>query len=71
MALANIYFEITIRHPLAARYVSAAAKESGAAARKGESDKHGTYPDTANAKLWPLCHETYGRMGPAAESMLD
>eukprot|EP00975_Prorocentrum_lima_P012406 2629851-Prorocentrum_lima.AAC.1 len=34
LPLANTYYDITIRHPLAARYVSQAARKSGATAVK-------------------------------------
>ena len=59
-------FDITVRHPGAARYVDAAADADGAAAASGSRDKHDRYGSQVTA----LVHEPWGRLGQAAESLL-
>ena len=67
------YVDLTVRHPLAAKYRARAAAEDGAAAKVAESAKRIRYPAVAAAGLLPaepFAVETFGRLGPAALQLL-
>ena len=59
-------FDITVRHPGAARYADAAAGTDGATAEQGERDKTQRYGPSVTA----LVHESWGRLNDAAEGLL-
>ena len=65
--LAQQLFDITVRHPGAARYANHASSEDGATADRGRRDKHDRYGDL----VIPLVHESWGRLGNAAEALLN
>ena len=60
-------FDVTVRHPAAARYEQAAANSDGATASRGDRDKNDRYGDLVT----PLVHESWGRLNDSAESLLD
>ena len=67
------YIDLTVRHPLAAKYRARAAREDGAAAKIAENAKRIRYPAVAAAGLLPaepFAVETFGRLGPAALKLL-
>ena len=59
-------FDITVRHSGAARYIENAAEADGSAAARGSRDKHDRYGASVSA----LVHESWGRLGQAAEALL-
>ena len=59
-------FDITVRHPGAARYADAAAVTTGATAEHGDRDKADRY----GSSVFALVHESWGRLGEVAESLL-
>ena len=65
--LAQRLFDITVRHPGAARYADAATKDDGATASRGRADKAQRYGDSVTA----LVHESWGRLNIAAEELLS
>ena len=65
--LAQRLFDITVRHPGAARYADAATKDDGATASRGSADKAQRYGDSVTA----LVHESWGRLNDAAEELLS
>ena len=70
---ARHYADVTVRHPRANRYRRRAAREDGYAARCGEADKLAAYPAVPDAGLdtvQPFALESFGRLGPAALSLL-
>jgi hypothetical protein len=69
--LPDLLLDITVRHPRAARYRPAAEKTAGAAACKAEKEKLDRYPPANGRQVWPVTHETWGRLGPAAEQLLQ
>ena len=62
--------DITVRHPRAQSYFSAAVLEAGAVAAKAEKEKHDRYPSASGRSVLPVAHETWGRLGEEAESLL-
>jgi hypothetical protein len=69
--LPDLLLDITVRHPRAARYRPAAETTAAAAASKAESEKLERYPAANGREVWPVAHETWGRLGPAAEQLLQ
>ena len=67
----DLLLDITVRHPLADRHMPAAARELGHAAAKAEDEKDTRYPSTAGREIWPIAHETWGRLGSKAERLLE
>jgi len=70
---ASKYVDVTIRHPLASKYVARASILDGAAAEIAETAKRTRYPANAAAGLLaaePFAIETFGRLGPAALQVL-
>ena len=59
-------FDVTVRHPGAARYAAKAADADGATAAHGCTDKEKRYGETVTA----LVHESWGRLNGAAEELL-
>ena len=65
--LGHQLFDVTVRHPAAARYADAAADTDGATAAKGDRDKHDRY----GSQVVAVVHESWGRLGDAAEALLS
>ena len=63
--------DITVRHPRAERYQPGAANAAGFAAAKAESEKDERYPCQSGRSVWPIAHETWGRLGSQAEALLQ
>lgn len=65
--------DVCVVHPLAKSYVRAAAETGGATALEAERKKRVKYgtSGTGACKFYPLAHETYGRVGPAAYQFLN
>ena len=43
----------------------------GACAEKAEGEKHERYPASGGRFVWPMAHETWGRLGAQAEILLQ
>ena len=69
--LPDLLLDVTVRHPRAARYRPAAEKTAASAASKAEAEKRDRYPPAGGRQVWPVAHETWGRLGPAAEQLLQ
>ena len=67
----DVLLDITIRHPGAQRYAQKAAEQPGSAAEKAEGEKSDKYPAAAGRCVWPIAHETWGRLGHHAEAFLQ
>ena len=63
----QLLFDVTVRHPGAARYTAAAAATDAATAAQGSRDKTDRY----GASVTALVHESWGRLNDAAESCLS
>ena len=62
------YVDVTVRHPLAAKYLRRAATTDGAASATAEAAKRVRYPALAAAGLRsvvPFAVEFFGRLGPS------
>ena len=64
--------DATVCHPPAARYLAAAARSAGAAAKVAEAKKAKRYPAARcrGAPVWPFAVETFGRLGATASDLL-
>ena len=69
--LPDLLLDITVRHPSCDIYMPAASAISGYAAQRGELEKQARYPPAAGRAVWPLAHETFGRLGERAEELLQ
>jgi len=67
----DVLLDVTVRHPRASRYRPAAVNQAGAAAAHAETEKLDKYPATNGRSVWPVAHESWGRLGPAAEQLLQ
>jgi len=65
--------DISVIHPGADTYVSAAATTAGAAAKDRDDKKHQKYNRAGSAvyRMVPLSHESYGRLGQPASQLLN
>ena len=63
--LEDVLVDITVRHPRAPTYRTAAAASAGATAAKADDDKACRYPPANGA-----ARETWGRLGDSAEGLL-
>ena len=65
--------DISVIHPGADTYVSAAATTAGAAAKDRDDKKHQKYNRAGSAvyRMVPLSHESYGRLGQPAIQLLN
>ena len=69
--LQNSVLDITVRHPVASRYMEAgAAKLDGACAAKAEEEKAEAYPPRGGVAVTAFAAETYGRLGLQAEQFI-
>ena len=71
LEIPDALLNIAVRHPRAERYQPAAALEAGAAAQKAEQEKDDRYPSSSGRVIWPVAHETWGRLGIQAEQLLE
>jgi hypothetical protein len=69
--LADLLLDVTVRHPNSSRYLPAAAQVHGSAAAKAEEEKLKKYPASRGRVVWPVAHETWGRLGEQAELLLS
>jgi len=69
--LPDALLDITVRHPYAIRYQPGAANEPGYAAAHSEREKERKYPAAQGRAIWPVVHETWGRLGAKAELLLS
>ena len=67
----DLLIDVSIRHPMAGAYQPAAARNDAAAAQAGEKDKWARYPASGGRAMTPFVVETWGRMGPSAEALLE
>ena len=63
--------DITVAHPGAGLYQPAAARIEGHAAAEAEKRKSNRYPVAGGRAVWPIAHETWGRLGGRAEQLLE
>ena len=68
--LSGRLFDVTVRHPRDGRYLPRAAEVDGAALVKADEEKQGRYGSSSGAVVDTLGHETWGRLGEAAEKIL-
>ena len=71
LEMPDILLDITVRHPRASRYRPDSEETPGAAASKAEGEKQQRYPATSGRSIWPLVHESWGRLGGIAEVFLQ
>jgi hypothetical protein len=69
-SLDQLWMDVTVRHPLDVRYLARAAAADGACNLQAERDKTLKYPARGGWSVSPLAHETFGRLGDTAESIL-
>ena len=67
----DLLLDITIRHPAAASYLTSAAATPGFTAESAEKDKISRYPPRKGRSVVPFAVETWGRLGNAAEEVLQ
>ena len=67
----DLLVDVTVRHPMAAAYQPGASHEDGAAAMVAEEKKMERYPEAAGRRVTPFAVETWGRLGPHAEQLLQ
>ena len=68
--LPDVLLDITVRHPRAARYRPASEATPAAAAAKAEDEKVERYGEKSGRTVWPVAHESWGRLGLQAEAFL-
>ena len=68
--LPDVLLDITVRHPRAERYRPASEQVAGSAAARAEAEKEDKYPAARGRAVWPVAHETWGRLGEQAEQLL-
>ena len=69
--LPDALLDVSVRHPRAGRYITAAAQHPGAAAAAGSRENRDKYPSRAGRCIWPVIHETWDRLGEDAEQLLQ
>ena len=69
--LPDCLLDITVRHPVASRYLPGSAQTAGGAAQAAEAEKREKYPARGGRCMRPVVHETWGRLGAAAEDFLQ
>ena len=69
--LPDLLLDVTVRHPRASRYRPGSERQAGACAAKAEVEKHERYPAAGGRVVWPAAHETWGRLGMQAETLLQ
>ena len=65
------YVDVTVRHPLADRYVHRAARFDSAANDRAATEKRSRYPASQGVKVTLFPCEDYGRLGRDAERYLE
>ena len=63
--------DITVVHPGATCYQPAASRSVGHTAEVAEGRKDDRYPTALGRSVWPVAHETWGRLGERAERLLE
>ena len=63
-------WDVTVRHPAAARYATPAAGKDGAAISQAVKDKGNTYPAQNGQEAVPLVYNSWGRLGRECEDLL-
>jgi hypothetical protein len=71
LRIQDLLVDVTVRHPMASAYQPGAADADGVAAVAGEGDKTERYPSSGGRRVVPFAMETWGRLGPAAEALLE
>ena len=67
----DLIVDVSIRHPAASHYQPAASREIAVAAIAGENEKEQRYPAQGGRAVVPFVTETWGRLGPSADSLLQ
>ena len=70
MHLPELIIDVTVRHPVVARYQPNASSQPGAAAAEAEADKQARYPPAGGRSVSAFAVETWGRLGQTAEELL-
>lgn len=69
--VADLLVDVTIRHPQAAAYQTAASHEPGCAAAVVTEQKDRRYPPPGGRVVTPFAVETWGRLSSDAEHVLE
>ena len=65
------FIDVTVRSPLVPSFLPKAAVEDDFTNNRAAAEKHKRYPARGGIKLTPFPVESYGRIGPSAERLLD
>jgi hypothetical protein len=71
LRIQDLLVDVTVRHPMASAYQPAAASQDNAAAEAAEAQKSDRYPPRGGRSIVPFAVETWGRLGPQAEQLLE
>ena len=71
LQIQDLLVDVTVRHPMVAAYQPAASSQDGVAAIVAEGKKQVRYPPRAGRAVTPFAVETWGRLGPHAEQLLQ
>ena len=67
----DLLVDVTVRHPMSSAYQPAAASTDGVAAEEAEAQKVKRYPPAGGRVVIPFAMETWGRLGPQTEHLLQ
>ena len=67
----DLLVDITLRHPMAARCLPRAAEREGFACHLATQDKAEQYPSAGGRSVQTFAIETWGRLGPTGEAVLE
>jgi hypothetical protein len=67
----DLLVDVTVRHPMASAYQPSASSRDGAAASVAEEKKLLRYPARGGRSVVPFAMETWGRLGPSAEELMQ
>ena len=70
MHIPELILDVTVRHPMVARYQPGAAERAGVAATMAEAEEQTRYPPAAGRKVTAFAVQTWGRLGDFAEQLL-
>ena len=70
MHLPELIVDVTLRHPMVARYQPRASRTAGYAAAEAADDKQKRYPPAQGRTVTAFALETWGRLGDSAEELL-
>ena len=71
LRIQDLLIDVTLRHPMASAYQPSAATCDAAAAVRAEAEKIKRYLPNGGRSVIPFAMETWGRLGPQAEELLE